>query len=294
MSVALRPWRSFKVFLQMVKIEHSIFALPFAMLGMMWAADGWPGWHKFLWIVAAMVSARSAAMAFNRIADRHIDALNPRTRDRAIPAGLLRLADAALFLVLSIVAFLLSAAMLNSLTLALAPVALAVSLGYSLTKRFTPLSHFVLGLSLGIAPAGAWIAVRGDLDPRIGWLTGAVLLWTAGFDIIYALQDDRFDQEHGLRSLPQTLGRRKSLLVSRVCHGLSLAMLIGAGLAFGVGPAYFAGVVVAAALLAYEQSLVKPDDLSRIDLAFFTLNGYVSIGLFLFAWLDRLLRGLAS
>ncbi len=274
----------------MVKIEHSIFALPFAMLGMMWAADGWPGWSKFGWIVAAMVGARSAAMAYNRIADRDIDALNPRTRSRALPAGLLGLGEAIGFFLLSVGLLVLSAAMLHPLALALCPIALAVTLLYSHTKRFTPLSHFVLGLSLGIAPAAAWIGVRGDLDPRIGWVTVAVLFWTAGFDIIYSLQDDRFDAEHGLRSIPQTLGRTKALLVSRVCHALAVGCLVAAGWTMGAGAMFYLGVGVAALLLAYEQHLVRPNDLSRVNMAFFTLNGYVSIGLFLFALADLVVR----
>lgn len=274
----------------MVKIEHSIFALPFAMLGMMWAAGGWPGWGKFGWIVAAMVGARSAAMAYNRIADRDIDALNPRTRGRALPAGLLRPREAFAFFWASVGLFALSAAMLNRLALALCPVALIVTLGYSHTKRFTPLSHFVLGLSLGIAPAAAWIGVRGDLDPRVGWLTAAVLFWTAGFDIIYSLQDERFDAEHGLRSLPQTLGRSRALFVSRISHLAAVLCLAAAGAAMGAGPVYFVGVGVVGLLLAYEQSLVRPHDLSRVDMAFFTLNGYVSVGLFLFALADHLVR----
>lgn len=274
----------------MVKIEHSIFALPFAMLGMMWAADGWPGWSKFGWIVAAMVGARSAAMAYNRIADRDIDALNPRTRSRALPAGLLGLGEAIGFFLLSVGLLVLSAAMLHPLALALCPIALAVTLLYSHTKRFTPLSHFVLGLSLGIAPAAAWIGVRGDLDPRIGWVTVAVLFWTAGFDIIYSLQDDRFDAEHGLRSIPQTLGRTKALLVSRVCHALAVGCLVAAGWTMGAGAMFYLGVGVAALLLAYEQQLVRPNDLSRVNMAFFTLNGYVSIGLFLFALADLVVR----
>ncbi len=274
----------------MVKIEHSIFALPFAMLGMMWAADGWPSWSKFGWIVAAMVGARSAAMAYNRIADRDIDALNPRTRSRALPAGLLGLGEAIGFFLLSVGLLVLSAAMLHPLALALCPIALAVTLLYSHTKRFTPLSHFVLGLSLGIAPAAAWIGVRGDLDPRIGWVTVAVLFWTAGFDIIYSLQDDRFDAEHGLRSIPQTLGRTKALLVSRVCHALAVGCLVAAGWTMGAGAMFYLGVGVAALLLAYEQQLVRPNDLSRVNMAFFTLNGYVSIGLFLFALADLVVR----
>lgn len=290
MATAARGLGAVRVYLEMIKFEHSIFALPFAMIGMMWAARGWPGWPIFLWIVVAMVSARSAAMAFNRIADRDIDARNPRTRMRALPAGLLRLGTANLLFALSCAIFVLAAWQLNPLALALSPVALFVTLFYSLTKRFTPICHFVLGLSLGIAPAAAWIGTSGKLDPVILPLTLAVLFWTAGFDIIYSLQDEEFDREQRLRSLPETLGKARALLVSRVCHVLAVACLIVGGVLYGAGPAYFAGVTVAAALLTYEQSLVKPNDLSRVDLAFFTLNGFVSIGVFVFALLDQITR----
>lgn len=277
---------AWRVYLEMVKIEHSIFALPFAMLGMMWAARGWPGIWKFSWIVVAMVSCRSAAMAWNRIADREIDALNPRTSSRAIPAGLLSLRSTSLFFFISLGLFVFAAGMLNPLALALSPVAIVVTLGYSMCKRFTPLCHFVLGLSLGIAPAAAWIGVTGRLDAAILPVTGAVLLWTAGFDIFYALQDEAFDRAHGLRSLPETLGVRSALVVSRTCHVGSVALLGVAGRLCGAGWVYFVGVTFAAALLAYEQSLVREDDLSKVDIAFFTLNGYVSLGVFLFALVD--------
>ncbi len=286
---------AFRVYLEMIKVEHSIFALPFAMLGMMWASrsvggTGWPGWATFGWIVVAMVSCRSAAMAFNRIADRAIDAENPRTRMRALPAGLLLLRQANLFLVASVAIFVLAAAMLNPLALALSPVALVVVLGYSLTKRFTPLSHFVLGLSLGVAPAAAWIAVTGTLAWPILAITLGVVFWTSGFDLIYSLQDEEIDREHGLRSLPETIGKPRALLVSRVCHVLAVASLAWGGLVVGAGPWFFVGCAFAAALLAYEQSLVKPDDLSRVNLAFFTLNGWVSVGVFGFGLADALSR----
>lgn len=274
----------------MIKIEHSIFALPFAMLGMIWASNGWPGWWKFGWIVVAMVSCRSAAMAWNRIADREIDALNPRTKMRAIPSGILSLRTSSLFFFGSIAVFLIAAGMLNPLALALSPVALFVTLGYSMCKRFTSLCHFVLGLSLGIAPAAAWIGVTGTLDPRILPVVGAVLCWTGGFDILYALQDAEFDREHNLHSLPARIGVSRSLIVSRVCHVVAIVLLAIAGVTMGCGWAYFAGVAVAASLLTYEQSLVKPSDLSRINLAFFTLNGYVSLGVFAFSLIDLLIR----
>ena len=229
-------------------------------------------------------------MAFNRIADRQIDADNPRTKMRALPAGLLQLRQVNLFFYLSCAIFVLSAAMLNPLSLALSPVALLVTLGYSFTKRFTPLCHFGLGLSLGIAPAAAWIATTGRLDWPILPITLAVIFWSSGFDIIYALQDEDFDREHRLRSLPVSIGKARSLLVSRICHFLAVGCLVAGGLMVGAGPVYFAGVAAAAGLLVYEQSLVRPDDLSRVNMAFFTLNGFVSIGLFAFALADVLVR----
>ncbi len=294
-TTPVRGWQAFRTVLEMIKFEHSIFALPFAMLGMMWGSlaandSGWPGGSTVLWIVVAMVSCRSAAMAFNRIADRDIDAINPRTRMRAIPAGLLKLRQVNLFLLGSLIIFVFAAAMLNPLALALSPIAIMVTLGYSLTKRYTPLCHLVLGLSLGIAPAAAWIGVTGTLDPAVLWLTAAVTGWTAGFDIIYSLQDEEFDREHGLHSLPQAIGKARALLVSRTLHLTAIGCLVGAGWAAGAGIAYFIGVIVAAALLGYEQSLVRPDDLSKVNLAFFTLNGFVSIGLFVFALIDVVLR----
>jgi 4-hydroxybenzoate polyprenyltransferase len=209
---------------------------------------------------------------------------------RAIPAGLLRLKQVNLFFFASCAIFIFAAAMLNSLCLALSPLALAVTLFYSITKRFTALCHFVLGLSLGIAPAAAWIGVTGRLDWAILPITFAVVFWTAGFDIIYALQDVEFDREHRLRSLPAAIGKPNALLISRISHILAVGCLIGGGVLVGAGPVYFAGVAAAAALLVYEQSLVSPDDLSRVNLAFFTLNGFVSIGAFAFALVDIALR----
>jgi 4-hydroxybenzoate polyprenyltransferase len=295
MTTGVQGVKAFRVYLEMIKIEHSIFALPFAMIGMMWGSrfanhSAWPGWWVFLWVVVAMVSCRSAAMAFNRIADRNIDALNPRTKMRAIPAGILQLRQANLFFYGSCVLFFVAAGALNPLALSLSPLALGVTLFYSMTKRFTPLCHFVLGLSLGIAPAAAWIAATGKLAIAIGPITLAVILWTSGFDIIYALQDDDFDREQKLRSLPQTLGRSKALMVSRICHGLAVASLIAGGILVQAGLFWYVGVVGAAGLMVYEQSLVKTDDLSKVNMAFFTLNGFVSLGLFVFALTDQIFR----
>ncbi|MBS1721945.1 MAG: UbiA family prenyltransferase [Armatimonadetes bacterium] len=295
MATAARGWQGFRTYLEMIKIEHSVFALPFALLGMVWASryeggSGWPGWSTFGLIVLAMVSCRSAAMAWNRIADRNIDAENPRTRMRAIPAGLLSLRTANLYFYGSCLVFFLAAALLNPLAFALSPVALGVTLFYSLTKRFTWLCHFVLGLSLGIAPAAAWIATTGKLALPILPVTAAVLFWTAGFDIIYSLQDENFDKSMHLRSLPETFGTARSLAVSRVCHTLAIGFLLWACILTGAGTGMYVGVGLAAVLLAYEQSLVRPSDLSKVNLAFFTLNGFVSIGVFLFALIDLAVR----
>lgn len=285
-----------RVYLEMIKFEHSIFALPFAMVGMMWgsvASSGspWPGWRVFGLIVGAMVACRSSAMSFNRILDRDIDAKNPRTRMRALPAGLLDLRQASLFFAASCALFFLFAGLLNTLALALSPIALGVTLFYSTTKRFTPLCHLVLGLSLGIAPAAAWIGASGSLSWVIVPMVVGVACWTGGFDILYSLQDEEFDRENGLRSLPETLGKPRALLASRLLHAASIAMIGFSGALFGAGGWFYLGVLAASLLLVYEQSLVKPNDLSRVNLAFFTLNGFVSIGLFAFAWIDVLARG---
>ncbi|HSI71851.1 MAG TPA: 4-hydroxybenzoate octaprenyltransferase [Fimbriimonas sp.] len=295
MSTAVRGLPAFRAYLEMIKFEHSIFALPFAMIGMMWGSRAvlgspWPGWWAFGWILVAMVSCRSAAMAYNRIADRDIDALNPRTKTRAIPAGLLQLRQVNVFFFGSCALFFTAARCLNPLAFALSPIALFVTLFYSRTKRFTPLCHFVLGLSLGIAPAAAWIGSTGRLDPAIGAITAAVLFWTAGFDIIYALQDEEFDRQHGLRSLPETLGKSRALLVSRLSHALAVTFLALGGWLVGAGVFWWVGVFFAAALLGYEQSLVKPNDLTKVNMAFFTLNGFVSLGMFTFGLVDQLAR----
>jgi len=294
-TAAARGWSAFRVYLEMIKFEHSIFALPFAMIGMMWGSmavrgGAWPGAEKFLLIVVAMVSCRSAAMAWNRISDREIDAVNPRTKMRAIPAGLLSLRQSTIFFYGSCVVFFLAAFLLNPLAFALSPVALGTTLFYSITKRFTPLCHFILGLSLGIAPAAAWIGASGTLHWAIVPITFAVLFWTAGFDLIYSLQDEEFDREHGLRSMPETLGKAKALILSRICHCLAVALLAIGGYLVHAGPIYYGGVLFAACLLGYEQSLVKADDLSKVNLAFFTLNGFVSLGVFCFTLLDVLVR----
>jgi len=274
----------------MIKWEHSIFALPFALCGAMLAAAGLPAWHQLAWIIVAMVSARSAAMAFNRLADASIDAANPRTSIRALPAGLLTPSFVSTFVVLSCGIFVLAASQLNRLTLMLSPVALAVVLLYSYSKRFTRWSHLFLGFALGIAPAAAWIAVRGSLDPRILLLTAAVTFWVGGFDVIYACQDYDFDRRHELHSLPRHLGIHSALWIARIFHLTMLGLLVAVVLVFGLGKLAIAGVIAVAALLAYEHSLVRHDDLSKLNAAFFTMNGVISVVFFLFVGADRLLR----
>ena len=274
----------------MIKWEHSIFALPFALCGAMLAASGLPTAHQLLWIVIAMLAARSAAMAFNRLADAAIDAANPRTRTRALPAGQLSPTFVTTFVIVSCAIFILAAAQLNRLTLWLSPVALAVLLLYSYTKRFTRWSHLVLGFALGIAPAAAWIAVRGSLDPRILILTAAVTFWVAGFDILYACQDFEFDRHAGLHSIPRHLGIPRALWIARAFHLIMLLLLIALIPAFALGKLAIAGIIAVMFLLLYEHSLVKPDNLSRLNAAFFTMNGVISVVFAAFVAADLLLR----
>ena len=282
--------RNLRVTLEMIKWEHSVFALPFALCGAMLAASGTPSAHQLFWIIVAMVAARSAAMAFNRLADASIDAANPRTRTRALPAGVLSTGFVATFVIISCAIFILAASRLNRLTLWLSPVALAVLLLYSYTKRFTRWSHLVLGFALGIAPAAAWIAVRGSLDPRILWLTAAVTFWVAGFDILYACQDYDFDRDTGLHSIPRHVGIRRALWIARSFHLIMLLLLAAIIPAFALGKFAWAGVAAVTLLLLYEHSLVKPDDLSRLNAAFFTMNGVISVVFAIFVAADLLLR----
>src|SRR5882724_2155989 len=274
----------------MIKWEHSIFALPFALCGAMLAAGGMPAVTQLGWIVLCMVSARSAAMAFNRVADAQIDAANPRTSTRAIPAGTLSQKFAVVFVVVSSAVFVLSAAQLNRLTLYLSPGVLAVVLLYSYTKRFTRWSHLVLGFALGMAPAAAWIGVRGALDPRILLLTAAVTFWVGGFDVLYACQDIEFDRMHALNSIPQALGVPQALVLARTLHLFMLALLVALLLVFGLGKIAMVGVAVVALLLAYEHSLVSADDLSKLNAAFFTMNGVIAVVFFIFVAADLLVR----
>jgi len=281
---------SLRVTLEMIKWEHSIFALPFALCGAMLAADGLPSTHQLVWIVVAMIAARSAAMAFNRWADATIDAANPRTRARALPSGRLSPAFVGTFVVVSSATFILAASRLNRLTLWLSPLALAVLLLYSYTKRVTRWSHLILGFALGIAPAAAWIAVRGALDPRILLLTAAVTFWVGGFDVVYACQDCDFDRQAGLHSLPRHFGIRAALWMARAFHLLMVGLLIALLFVFGMGKVAAAGVLAVILLLLYEHSLVRSNDLSKLNAAFFTMNGVISVVFLVFVAADLRLR----
>ena len=284
------PWTSTRLTLEMIKWEHSIFALPFALTGAVLAANGWPRWPVLGWIVVCMVSARSAAMAFNRLVDARIDAANPRTAMRALPAGRLSEGFVAGFVLVSAAVFVLGAAMLNRLTLELAPLALAVVMVYSYMKRVTRWSHLVLGLALGIAPSAAWIAVRGSLDWRIAVLSAAVLLWVGGFDVLYACQDFEHDRAVGLHSVPQAFGLEGAFWIARAMHLGMLALLVWLTRLFGLGTLSWVGVGAVAALLLYEHSIVSPRDLRRMNAAFFTLNGVISVVFFGFFAADVLLH----
>ena len=283
-------WKSTVVTLEMIKWEHSIFALPFALTGAVLAANGWPPLRVLGWIVVCMVAARSAAMAFNRLADARLDAANPRTAMRALPAGVLSGRFVGGFVVVSVLVFVLGAAMLNPLAFELAPLALAVVLVYSYMKRITRWSHVVLGLALGIAPSAAWIAVRGSLDPRIVVLTGAVLLWVGGFDVLYACQDFEHDRRVGLNSVPQAFGVEPAFWIARAMHVGMLLMLCWLVVLFGLGKVAMLGVVLVALLLLYEHMIVSPTDMRRMNAAFFTLNGVISVVFFGFIAADVLLK----
>ncbi|HWP86018.1 MAG TPA: UbiA-like polyprenyltransferase [Terriglobia bacterium] len=293
-QAASRPsaslWEKLRLTGEMIKFEHSVFALPFALLGALLAARGWPTAHQLLWIVVAMVGARSAAMSFNRLIDRHIDAANPRTATRALPAGTLSVGFVWSFAAVSSVVLIVAAWQLNPLAFRLSPVALAVLFVYSYTKRFTVLSHLVLGFCLGMAPAAAWIAVRGSLEGEILLLTAAVTLWTAGFDILYACQDAEFDRRAGLHSVPQRWGIARALQLSAALHAVMVLLLAWLAWTAELGWPSLAGLIVTAGLLVYEHHLVKPSDLSRLNAAFFNTNGWIGILLLLFWGFDILRR----
>ena len=271
-----------RILLDSIKFEHSIFALPFAYIGMVLAARGFPAWDKILWITVAMVGARTLAMATNRLADAHYDALNPRTATRAIPRGLLSRVEMAGLAIAGLAAMLFAAGMLNPLCLQLSPIAVVVLVGYSWTKRFTWLSHAVLGFADGMAPAGGWIAITGSVDPPAILLGLAVLFWVGGFDLIYACQDVEFDRKVRLHSFPARFGVPAAVWMSTVWHVLTVALLAAIGMQMGLGTLYWVGLAVAVALLGYEHYLVRPNDLSKLNVAFFNVNGYVAVIVFVF------------
>ena len=276
-----------KTVLEMIKFEHSVFALPFALTGALLSArsarHSWPSLRQILWIVVAMVAARSAAMTMNRIADLRYDRENPRTKQRALPTGALTLQFAWLFTLAAVAVFFIAAWQLNLLALKLAPLAIAILFFYSFTKRFTNWSHLFLGFALGISPAAAWIAITGGLDPRMHILCAAVTQWVGGFDVLYACQDIEYDRSAGLFSVPKKFGIARALLIARIMHIGVIALLGWLAFSFGLPWPAWAGIAVVTFLLGYEHSLVKADDLSRLDAAFFTVNGYISM-LFLLFW----------
>jgi 4-hydroxybenzoate polyprenyltransferase len=277
--------RQLRVFLEMVKFEHTIFALPFAYLGMVLAAGGWPGWHLFIWITVAMAAARTFAFAINRLADRFYDARNPRTSGRALPRGQISPLAVGFLAGAALVVLALAAWRLNAFVLALLPCAVVLLVGYSYTKRFTWASHWILGITDGMAPVGAWAAVTASLASPAPWLLWfTVTVWMAGFDIIYACQDVDFDRAAGLHSVPARFGIATALRVARVNHVLTVAALAAAGASLRLGWPFWIGVAAVAALLWYENSLVRPDDLSRLNMAFFNVNGYISVLIFVAGW----------
>jgi 4-hydroxybenzoate polyprenyltransferase len=282
--------RNVGITLEMIKWQHSIFVLPFALIGAVLAAQGLPATATLAWIIVCMVTARSAAMAFNRWADADLDAVNPRTATRAIPAGLLSRNFVAAFIVVMSVLFIAAAAQLNRASLLLSPLALAILFFYSYTKRFTRWSHLFLGLAMGIAPTAAWIAVRGSLDPRILVLTAAVLCWGAGFDVLYACQDADHDRAARLNSIPSAIGVEGAFWLSHFLHIIMIALLIWLAVIFSLGAIAWAGIALVAALLLWEHLIVSPRDLRRLNAAFFTMNGVIAVLFFFFVAADRLLR----
>lgn len=274
------------LYLKMIKFSHSIFALPFAFTAAVMAASGLPPVRDIFWIVIAMAGARSGAMGFNRIIDREIDARNPRTTNREIPAGKIDLKSAVFFTLISFLIFIAAAYMLNPLCLRLSPLAIAIVVIYSYTKRYTWASHFVLGLALSVAPIGAWIAVKGIINIEILPLSLAVVFWLAGFDTLYALQDVEFDKTAGLYSIPQRFGVRKAIYLARLFHLITVLLLVFTGIIMHMGTYYLLGMAIVAALFIYEHSLVTPRDLSRLNMAFFNMNGYISVTVFVFTLLD--------
>lgn len=281
-------FKKIQIILEMIKFEHTIFALPFAFTAALMAAHGFPSWTQALWITVAMVGARSAAMGFNRWADREIDAQNPRTKTRALPLGLVSSGQVLFFITISSVLLIFAAFQLNRLAFYLSPLALAIVFFYSYTKRFTFLAHAFLGLAIAGAPLGAWIAVTGQLDLAALVLAGSVLFWLLGFDVLYALQDMDFDRKAGLHSIPQRFGIRTSLWISRACHAITMVGLFSLSALIPLGALYLVGVIIALGLIVYEHLLVKEHDLSKLNMAFFNMNGYISVTIFIFTMLDVL------
>lgn len=278
------------IFLEMIKFTHTIFALPFAFTGALLAAGGFPSLRQTIWIILAMVGARTAAMAMNRLIDAEIDARNPRTAVRAIPAGLIGKGLTFIFIIASVALLLFSAYMLNPLCLTLSPIALFFLLLYSYCKRFTSLAHVVLGICLAAAPIGAWVAIRGTIDPPALVLGSVVLFWVAGFDILYALQDLEFDRKAGLHSIPVLLGVKGSLWAARIFHVIMIGLLVTLYNLMALGPIFLSGIVVTTAMLLYEHRLLKDGDLTKLDAAFFNMNGYISVAIVLFTAADILAR----
>ena len=282
--------KKFAVFMEMINFSHTIFALPFALTGALLAARGLPGGHQLLWICLAMVGARTAAMGLNRLIDADIDARNPRTTGRAIPAGLIGKGATLMFIITSLALLLVAAAQLNPLCLKLAPLAIFFLVLYSYCKRFTALAHVVLGICLAAAPIGAWVAIRGSIDTPALLLGGIVLFWVAGFDILYALQDLEFDRTAGLHSIPVALGVDGSLWTARLFHLAMLALLPVLYMVMQLGDFFVAGIVVVVAMLAYEHWLLRNGDLKKLNTAFFNMNGYISVAILIFTALDVLVR----
>ena len=283
--------RKIKVLLEMIKFKHTVFALPFALMGAFLAGRGVPGPRVFLWVVVAMAGARTCAMGFNRIADRRFDALNPRTSGRALPAGEVTLTESWLMVILAGGLFFLACFMLNRMALLLAPVALALTLFYSLTKRFTWLCHVVLGLALAFSPLGGWVAVSGTFAGYPWPLSLGVLFWVAGFDTIYACLDADFDRGAGLKSMPVRFGRRAAFNLAVFFHVLAFLMFAATGYVVGLNLYYYAGIVLTGAALFYQHLVVNPGDLSRIQLSFFSLNGFIALTLFAATWLSLATSG---
>lgn len=278
--------KSFFAFIKMIKLEHSLFALPFAFVGMILAANGLPSWNVILWVVVAMVGARSAAMGVNRYADAEIDARNPRTASREIPTGNISKKATLFYILVSLALYFTAAFMLNRLTAVLSPIPVLIFILYAYAKRFTNFCHVILGIALGLAPICAWIAVTGSIDTAPFILGAAVILWVAGFDILYAIQDIEYDRIEGLHSIPAVFGTGGSLIIARILHFAAICLFISLMAFTNLGYIYLAGVLLSGALMAYEHSLVSKDDLSKLNMAFFNMNAYISITIMIFTIID--------